>query len=496
MRLVIAMMRHETNTFSPVPTMLKSFAHASGMDAPVSGDEAIAVFGGTNNPLAAFLDLAREEGAEVVVPVAADASPSGRVAAAAFETMAGQICDAVAAGCDAALLDLHGAMVTESHDDGEGELLRRVRAVAPDLPIAVALDFHSNLGPEMMANASVITGYCTYPHIDMYETGMRAGRTLLGALEGAVKPAMVWRSLPMLTHTVVHSPSRQPMKDVMDKAISAEAAGSVLNASVFGGFPQADIPHVGLSAIVVADGDTGAAQALLDDLLALAWQRRADFVFESEPLEESIAYAKSLAEGPVVLADHGDNTASGGTQDVMAPLAEVMRQELDDVVAGPYCDPQSVARMIAAGEGAAVTLELGGKIDMPMLGLEGEPLTVSGTVARITDGRFKVTGPMMTGMTVDLGRTAVLDAGAVQIVVSEERSEPYDLGVFTHAGIDPTRKKYVLIKSRQHFRAGFEPIARHIVMVAGPGVTGSDIALFPYKDLRRPIYPIDPDTVP
>ncbi len=167
MRLVIAMMRHETNTFSPVPTTLASFTHSSGMDAPVTGDEAVAVFAGTNNPLAAFLDLAREAGAEVVVPVAADASPSGRVADDAFEAMAGQICDAVAAGCDAALLDLHGAMVTESHDDGEGELLRRVRAVAPGLPIAVALDFHTNLGPETMANASVITGYCTYPHIDM-----------------------------------------------------------------------------------------------------------------------------------------------------------------------------------------------------------------------------------------------------------------------------------------------------------------------------------------
>ncbi len=307
---------------------------------------------------------------------------------------------------------------------------------------------------------------------------------------------MVWRSLPMLTHTVVHAPSRQPMKDVMDEAMAAEAAGRVLNASVFGGFPQADIRHVGLSAIVVADGDTGEAEALRDDLLAMAWQRRADFVYQSEPLEQSIAYAKGLAEGPVILADHGDNTASGGTQDVMAPLAEVMRQGFEDVVAGPYCDPASVARMIAAGEGARVTLELGGKIDMPMLELAGEPLTVSGTVARITDGRFKVTGPMMTGVTVDLGRTAVLDAGAVQIVVSEVRSEPYDLGVFTHAGIDPTRKKYVLIKSRQHFRAGFEPIARHIVIDAGPGVTSSDIGLFPYRNLRRPIYPIDPDTAP
>ena len=176
-----------------------------------------------------------------------------------------------------------------------------------------------------------------------------------------------------------------------------------------------------------------------------------------------------------MLVDHGDNTASGGTQDVMSVIDEVMRQGLDDVVAGPICDPASVARILAAGTAASVTLPLGGKIDMPQISLPGKPLTVTGKVARITDGEFVVTGPMATGTRVRMGRTAVLDTGAMQIVVSERRSEPFDLGVFTHCGIDPRRKRYVLIKSRQHFRAGFEPIARHIVLCDGDGCTSSDL---------------------
>jgi microcystin degradation protein MlrC len=496
MRFVIATMRHETNTFSPVPTPIESFGRGVGGQGPATGEEAIDAYAGTNNPIAAYLDLAKEEGAEFMVPMAANASPSGYVTDAAFEAMAGPICDAVSAGCDAALLDLHGAMVTETYDDGEGELLRRLRAIRPDLPIAVALDFHANFSRLMIDHATVVTGYRTYPHVDMYSSGERAGRTLIRALKGGASPRLHWRSLPMLTHTLMQTPSRQPMKDIMDKAIAAEADGRVLNASVFAGFPLADIPHVGLTGVIVGDGGDAGAQALLDELCAMAWERRADFIFAGEPLADSIAKAKALDGGPIILVDHGDNTASGGTQDVMTVLAEVMRQGLEDVAAGPFCDPAAVGRMIDAGEGARITLTIGGRFDMPMLDLAGEPLQVTGTVKRITDGRFTITGPMMTGMTVDLGRTAVLDTGAIEILVSEGRSEPYDLGVFTHADIDPARKKFLLIKSRQHFRAGFEPIAAHIVMAAGPGVCASDIALFPYKKLRSPIYPIDPDIAP
>jgi microcystin degradation protein MlrC len=226
-------------------------------------------------------------------------------------------------------------------------------------------------------------------------------------------------------------------------------------------------------------------------MLNLAWERRADFLYKGAPLASQIAHARTLGEGPIVLVDHGDNTASGGTQDVMSVVAEVMKQGLDDVVAGPICDPAAVARIVSAGTAASVTLDLGGRIDMPQLNLKGQPLPVTGKVARITDGEFVVTSPMATGTRVRMGRTAVLDTGAMQIVIAERRAEPFDLGVFTHAGIDPRRKRYVLIKSRQHFRAGFEPIARHIVLCDGDGVTSSDLSLFDYRKRRRPLYPFE-----
>jgi len=483
-KIVVAMMMHETNTFSPVPTPLAAFR-------PLSGQAAIEEFRDTNTQLGGFLHVAREMAAEITVPVAAGAHPSGHVERGAYEDMAGAIVGAVRNGCDAAFLALHGAMVAEHLDDGEGELLRRIRAVAPRLPIAVGLDFHAHMTAPMVEHATVITGYCTYPHVDMGETAQRAGRTLARALRGEVAPAMIWGSRPMMTSTLVHTPSRQPMKDVMDLAMAAEKSGAVLNASVFGGFPHADIPHLSCSAVVVCDRRTDQGQALLDRLLEMAWERREAFLYKGAPLAHQIAHARTLGGGPIVLVDHGDNTASGGTQDVMSVIEEAMRQGLADVAAGPVCDPLTVKRIVEAGTAASVTLDLGGKVDMPQINLPGKPLTVTGRVTRITDGEFVVTGPMATGTRVRMGRTAVLDTGAMQIVVAERRSEPFDLGVFTHCGIDPRRKAYVLIKSRQHFRAGFEPIARHIVLCDGDGCTSSDLRLFTYRKRRKPLYPFE-----
>ena len=494
MRVVIAMMKHETNTFSPLPTPLANFGRGNSTRGPAFGDEAIAMVAGTNNAIAAFLDLARAEGWDVTVPIAANAVPSGLVDRDAFEAICAPIVQAVEQGCDAVMLDLHGAMVVDGVDDPEGELLARIRKVAPDVPVAVAFDFHGNFSPVTFANADIVTGYRTYPHVDMYEAGRRAGRTLQRMLAGEVRPRVLWRRLPMLTHMNRQTPAMQPMKDIMDRAIAAEASGEVLNASVFGGFPLSDIPWVGLTVVVVADADRlPAAQALADELSDTAWQRRADFVFASEPMEESIARAKTLDEGPVVLADHGDNVGAGGVSDDPTVLAEVLRQGLTDVIAGPYVDPASVAQMIAAGVGNEVTIELGGKTDMPAVHLKGTPLPLTGTVQCITDGRYTVTGPMMTGTRLKLGRTAVLDVGPARVVVCELPQEPFDTGVFTHCGLDPARARYVLIKSRQHFRAGFAPLAKHIVMVAGPGVCISDYSRLPFARIPRPLYPLDPD---
>ena len=495
MRFVIALMRHETNTFSPIPTPLRAFNRGSTTGGPLRGEDAVRACRGTNSAAAAFMDLVEKQGDEFVMPLMANAVPSGVVTADAFESMAAIIVDAVRDGCDGVMLDLHGAMVAEGFPDAEGELLARIRAVAPDVPIAVSLDFHANFSAALIDNATVIAGYCTYPHVDVYETGARAARTLMAALRGESKPVMLWRTLPMLTHMLRQTPREQPMKDIMDRAMAAERDGEVLNASVFGGFPLADIPHTGLTVVIVADaGHTDAARRLLDDLCHMAWERRADFVFPIEPMEDSIARARTAETGPVILVDHGDNCGAGGPTDEMTVLGEVLRQGLEGVVAGPFWDPAAVARLIDAGVGSTVTLGVGGKTDMPALGLKGRPLTLTGRVQCITDGNYQVTGPMFTGMKLSLGRTVVLDVEGTLVVICEKPQEPFDTGVFTHAGIDLSRRKYVLIKSRQHFRAGFEPIAKDIVLVAGPGVCSSDYSLFPFRNLRRPIYPLETDT--
>src|SRR5262249_52597351 len=219
------------------------------------------------------------------------------------------------------------------------QLARPVRAGAPRPPIAVGLDFHSHMTARMVDNANVITGYRTYPHIDMGDTAQRAGRTLLRMLRGEVEPAMVWGARPMMTSTLVHTPSRQPMRDIMDMAIAAETSGAVLNASVFGAFPQPDIPHTSLSAVMVCDRRPDQGRALLDRLLGTAWERRQAFLYTGAPLASQIAHAKTLGAGPIVLVDHGDNTASGGTQDVMSVLEEVIRQGPDPVATWPTFHP-------------------------------------------------------------------------------------------------------------------------------------------------------------
>src|SRR5690606_30149655 len=321
-------------------------------------------------------------------------------------------------------------------------------------------------------------------HVDIYETGARVGRTIRALLEGRSQPVVLWRRLPMLTHMLRQTPAMQPMKDIMDRAMQAERDVEVCNASVFGGFPLADIACAGLSVVIVAERDRiDEGQRLLDDLCEMAWSRRADFVFPSESIVDSIAHAKTLEQGPVILVDHGDNCGAGGVTDVMDVLEEVLRQGLEDVVAGPFCDPATVSALFEQGVDAEVTVDVGGKTDMPALGLTGRPLRLSGVVECLTDGEYTVTGPMFTGVRLSLGRTAVLRVGTVRIFISERPQEPYDTGVFTHAGVDPAQARYVLLKSRQHFRAGFEPFAKHIVLLSGPGVCSSDYDIFPFKNL-------------
>lgn len=493
MKLVIAMMQHETNTFSPLPTSYERFGTTLGLPGPAVGDQAAEAFAGTGMAFAAFIDLARQKGAEIVTPVAAYAEPSGLVDGHAFDRIADIICDAVADGCDGVLLDLHGAMVTTDCDDGEGELLRRLRRVAPDVPIGVALDFHANMTAAMVENCTVITGYRTYPHIDMYETGARCAETLFRVIEDGLRPRMIWGALPLLTCMMRQATlDGGPMVAPMNLAVAAEAAGDVLNASVFGGFALADIPHLALSAVIVT-GDAGFGEALLREILERAWASRADFQFTPEPVEQAIAVAAGLNAAPIIISDHSDNSGAGGPMDEMGVIREMLRQGLTNIAAGPVWDPQALAAMQAAGIGARITLAVGGRTDIPALGLKGRPLDLTGTVKRLTDGKFRLSGEMMNGFPVDLGGTAVLDTGAMELIVCGERMEVYDPQFLTHAGIDPAKKRFVALKSRQHFKAGFAGLAKHIVPAGCPNACYEDYLNFPFRNLTRPIYPLDPD---
>jgi microcystin degradation protein MlrC len=486
-------MKHETNTFSPVPTPLARFA--AGRPLPAEGSDVRDAFKGTGTAIGAFIDLADKAGAEAVFPVAGNAAPSAPVDDEAYEAMAGRIVDAVAKGCDAVLLDLHGAMVTRTYDDGEGELLGRIRKVAPEVPIGVALDMHTNLFPAMGQLATVIAGYQTYPHVDMYQTGARAARPIFSLLNKKIKPRMAFGHRPMLPHVMRQSSLDSPNKEIQARAREMERLGA-LSASFFVGFPHADIPYAGSSAVVVTDGDAAKAREWCDELLDMAWQAREKFVYQVEPLEKSLLRAKEMRSGPVMLLDHYDNCASGGTMDTMAVLGAILEAGLEDVAAFAVFDPQAVEQMKRAGVGARVTIPLGGKLDMPALGLKGKPLRVTGNVRRIVGGIYRNEGPMARGELADLGTAAVLDTGKVEIAVISRHVEPHDIGSFKALGIDPAAKRYVMLKSRVHWRAGLGPLAKAVVECAGEGVCTSDYSQLNFRRVRRPVYPLDPETRP
>jgi microcystin degradation protein MlrC len=494
MRLLLATMSHETNTFSPVPTKLARFCRDG--TTLLKGEAAAEFYRDTGTTMGGYLAVAREAGAEVVVPVCASAPPSGRVDAEAYELFCRLITDEVArGGFDGIMLDLHGAMAAEGFDDGEGELLRRIRAIDRTTPLCVAYDMHANVFDDMIRNADVVAGYHTYPHIDMKETATRAGQALLRVIAGKARPTTVWGRAPMLPHVMSQGTHMFPNKDLQAMCAGWEASGRALAASLFVGFPHADVPMAGLSAVVVTDNDAADARRMVDELLEFAWNAREAFTFTVEPLEESVARAKELGKaGPgVVLLDHFDNCASGGTMDTTDVLREIIRQELDDVVFFGVYDPDAVKQAAGAGIGQEVELEIGAKLDMPALQVGSRPLRVRGKVRTLSAGYFRATGGLAPGLQIYMGDTVVLDTGRVQIVLLSRHIEPTAQEMFRVLGIDPTTRRFVAIKSRVHWRADVGKLAREIVECGGVGVCTSDYGQLTFRNVRRPIYPLDPD---
>jgi len=484
-RFFIAMMSHETNTFSPLPTDRAQF---EARDLRYGG-EILEAYRNTGTCLGGMIDGAQARGVTLVPSLAAAASPAGRVTKAFYQEAKDRLlADLRAAGrLDGVLLDLHGAMVVEGLDDGEGDLLAAVRATVGDVPVAVTLDFHANVTAAMTRAATLIHGYKTYPHIDMDTRGREATERLADVVAGRLHPAIAFRQPPMLPPIAGQLTARGPMRRLYDMADAMERRPHVVSISIFAGFPLADIHDAGLSIYVCTDGDQPLADALADELAATAWEHRREFLHQATGVREAVARARALPGRPVILADIADNTGGGAAGDTTEILRELLRVGARETTVACVWDAQAVAACARAGVGATVTLEVGGKVDPS----HGAPVTVTGRVRTLSDGRFVHKGPMMRGLEGRLGPTAVLDVNDLKIILISLRWQTLDPEMLRVVGIDPAAEKIVVVKSSVHYRAAFEPLAHEIIEVDAPGLSSSNLTRFAFANVRRPIFPLD-----
>ena len=489
MRLFLAMMSHETNTFSNIPTDRHQFEtrHLH------YGGEIIETFRGTGTCLGGMIDAAARCGAMLIPSVAASASPAGLVARDIYDHVKERLLrDLEAAGkVDGVLLDLHGAMVAEGLDDGEGDLIQAVRrVVGPTVPIAVSLDFHGNISEAMVREADLLHGYKTYPHVDMGERGVEAAERLIDVIGKRITPTVALRKPPLLPPLGNQGTARGPMRRLYDMATEMEKDPKVVSISIFAGFPYADIPDAGFAVYVVTDGDQELADRLADQIADTAWAHRHEFIHTALPVADAVAKAQAAPGQPIVLADMADNTGGGAAGDGTEVLRELIRVGARSAVVACLWDPKAVAECVRAGVGASVTLDAGGKVD----DRHGAPLRVTGVVRTLSDGRFVHKGPMARGLPGRLGTTAVLDINDIKIILISYRGQTLDPEMIRFVGLDPLDHKILVVKSTIHYRAAFEPIAREIIEVDAPGLSSSNLARFDFSRIRRPIFPLDPDT--
>ncbi len=475
---------HETNTFAPSKAGMEAFLQGGGWPPLARGEAIFAAVKDVNVSAAGFVDSARGRDWELVPTLWCAASPSAHVTAEAFEALAGELVERIAAALplDGVYLDLHGAMVTENHDDGEGELLRRVRvAVGPDVPLVVSLDLHGNVTPLMMAMADALVAFRTYPHVDMALTGRRSADVLAHLFETGARPAKAFRQVPYLIPIAWQATAMEPCRTIYAELAALEGE-AVPTLSFLPGFPAADFPDCG--ATVLAYGATQAdADHAADAVLARVMASEAAFKGRVFSPEDGVAEAMRLAgtaTKPVVISDTQDNPGAGGDSDTMGMAHALVQGGAARAAIGVIVDPAAAAAAHAAGEGATISLSLGAKSGIP----GDRPLTGTFLVETLSDGCFVAPGPFYGGSRMNLGPSACLRIGDVRIVVGSRKAQMADQAMYRQVGIEPTEQAILVNKSSVHFRADFEPIAETILVCAAPGPMPVDPAALPWRRLR------------
>ena len=486
MRIALIHIGQETNDFNPVPTTLRDY-EAFGI---VEGEAIIDTFRGVGE-IGGFLDVIETSGhAITMVPIVRGwAVAGGRITQDAYRFFEQKIrLGLQAAGpIDALTLQLHGACAADGIDDVEGAQLQTCRDVlGPNVPIVLGLDHHGNVTKKMVALSTAIVGHRTQPH-DPYDTGRIGAEVMLRILYGGARPVMAWRKLPLLSHQEQFLTAQGPMKTWFDRARAMEADPRVLQASNYPMQPWLDVAEGGWSTVVVTDNAPTLAESLADELADLAWSLRAEFQKkDAVPIDDAVRMADQAASGLVVLSDTGDTVFGGSSGDSNLILESILRLGIHSPVLMPLIEPETVATLVAAGEGAKVTLAVGGHSAPKFF----KPLMVTGTVGRIHRGMVPLRNYYQAE--IDMGCTVVFQVGPVTMLVSEYRGVAGNLpDVYEFMGIDPRQYKMAVLKTASNFQY-FAALSSQVIRVDTTGPGQSDVLSLPWERLPRPVYPLDP----
>lgn len=487
MKVLSAEINHESNTFCRRKTDLQAFR-----DRGLLFDSAaIKERGQANTELAGFLQAGDKFGWQLVHTISASAGPGGKVTSEAFEYLCNPVVEAAAKNnFDGIILGLHGAMVTDFCEDGEGEILQRLRAVVgPDIPIAITLDLHANVTRQMCRLADIMVSYKTYPHVDMLDAGLQAGVILERTMRGEIKPRTIRVGLAMLEEVNGGRTDIGPMIDRIAQAKKYETNEDVFAVSINGGFASSDIAEIGPTVLVTAQGDFTAHTAFAESIADDIWNRRKDVLNDYMSVEAAAGIAAGFEsdEGPLIIADYADNPGAGAYGDSTALLAALLDANIEQACFGPIVDAQTVSVLHTGTIGKQVRVTLGGRFDA---NFGGAPLDLEVELVSISDGEYIGDGPMMGGLHGSFGPSAVIRVKGIEILVVSIANQMLDLQQFEAFGIEPRNKRVVALKSMQHFRAAFAPIAGKIIVCDSGALCTPNYQRMIYHNVPTPTYPL------
>ncbi len=483
MRILVAGFQHETNTFAPSKATYDNFLRGEGFPSLKRGDDVLSLRD-INIPAGGFINEIQASGHELIPVLWAAACPSAHVTRDTYESIASEITNAaLRLTPDAIYLDLHGAMVAEHLDDGEGELIERLRSiVGSDTPIVGSVDFHANVTERMLSLSDGLVGYRTYPHIDMAETGRATARLLTRLTNEPNSMHRAFRRIPFLIPLNGMCTLLEPAKAVFQDLRRIGNEVKIFSCSFTPGFPAADFDECGPVVWAYAT-DQLTAEGVVDQLyLTIVAQERnwaVQLLSPDDAVKQAIEVAAS-SEKPVLIADTQDNPHGGGDSNTTGMLRALVRNGAINAALGLICDPSAAIRSAKAGVGNVVRLSLGGTS-----GVQGDsPFEGDFVVEAICDGRCVLGGPMMRGTEINVGLTVCLRIGGVRTIVSSEKAPMNDRNLYRMAGIEPESMSILVNKSSVHFRADFGPITETVLIAKAPGPVAADPSELPWKRLR------------